>query len=224
MKYRYPGANRKTISTFRMSSSSMPFSQTMKRTEIKRLKKALDKALEIDEKELAIKIKATGFECKKCVRCCRAEFGDNTVVVFPSEIRSICEKIRLERDDFVIPTPSEDRDSRGKIHTFEWVLKRNSDCIFLKNDLCEIYECRPHICSTYPFYLLDGKLEVSECMGIGGNISLDESLKLAELLKERYIMEIEESLALLEKFKGFIPSGSGSVCVHDSKGEHWIES
>ena len=196
---------------------------TMKKAEITRLKKALDKALETDEKEIAIQIKATGFECRKCARCCRAEFGDNTVIVFPSEIRNICEKTGLSRDDFVIPTPSEDRDSRWKIHTFEWVLKKNSDCIFLKNGFCDIYDCRPHICSTYPFYLLDGKLEISECMGIGGNISNQESLELAALLKKRYITEIKESIALLERFKGFIPCGSGSVCVHDSEGEHWIQ-
>lgn len=201
----------------------MPYSITMKKAEITRLKKALDKALEIDEKELAIQVKTTGFECRKCAQCCRAEFGDNTVIVFPSEIRSICEKTGLSRDDFVIPTPSEDRDSRGKIHTFEWVLKKNSDCRFLKNGLCEIYECRPHICSTYPFYLLDGKLEVSECMGIGGNINSKKSLELAALLKERYITEIKESIALLERFKGFIPASCGSVCVHDSEGEHWIQ-
>ena len=200
----------------------MPYSITMKKAEITRLKKALDKALEIDEKELAIQIKATGFECRKCAQCCRAEFGDNTVIVFPSEIRNISEKTRLFRDDFILPSPSDDRDSKGKIHTFEWILKKNSDCIFLKNGFCEIYECRPHICSTYPFYLLDGKLEVSECMGIGGNISSKKSLELAALLKERYTTEIKESITLLERFNGFIPSGSGSVCVHDSEGEHWI--
>lgn len=190
--------------------------------QISDLNKALDKALEIDEKDLAIQIRTIGFECRKCAQCCRSEYGDNTVIVFPSEIRIIGEKKGLHRDGFVIPTPSEDRDPKGKIHTFEWVLKKKNDCIFLKNGLCEIYECRPHICITYPFYLLDGKLEVSECMGIGANISSKKSLELAALLKERYITEIKESIALLERFKGFIQDGSGSVCVHDSEGEHWI--
>lgn len=198
----------------------MPSIPTMNKAELTRLKKALDKALVIDEKDLAGEIKATGFECRKCAQCCRAEFGDNTVVVFPSEIRRICKKTGI--NDFVLPTPSVDRDSKGNVHTFEWVLKKNGDCFFLENGLCEIYECRPHICSTYPFYLLDGKLEISDCMGIGGNIGFEESLRLAALLKERYITEIIESIALLEKFKGFIPGGSGSVCVHDSEGEHWL--
>jgi Fe-S-cluster containining protein len=122
----------------------------------------------------------------------------------------------------VIPTPSDDKDKDGNIHTFEWVLKKNGHCIFLKEKICEIYERRPFICRTYPFYLLDGKLEICECMGLGGTISDRESLKLARLIKERYFQEIKESIAVLEKFEGFNPGGGGRVCVHDSEGEHWI--
>jgi Fe-S-cluster containining protein len=192
-----------------------------KEIKISNLKKALDKALKIQEEKLAGRIKTIGFECRKCAQCCKEQYGDNTVIVFPYEIIRICEKTGLFRDDFVIPTPSQDRDFKGNIHTFEWVLKKNSDCIFLKNDLCEIYECRPHICSTYPFYIVNGVLEVSECMGIGGNISTQECLMLAALLKERYINEIMEAIAIIEKFNGFNPDGGGNVCVHDSEGEHW---
>lgn len=196
----------------------------MKKTELYNLKISLHKALEIDERNLAIRIKEIGFGCNKCAECCRAEFGDNTVIVFPSEISCICKKTGLSRDDFVIPTPSQDRDPEGNIHTFEWILIKNSDCIFLENNLCKIYGCRPHICRTYPFYLVDGKLEVSECKGLGGNISYEDSLNLAGLLKLRYITEIRESISLLERFNGFIPDASGNVCVHDSEGEHWIQS
>jgi hypothetical protein len=60
-------------------------------------------------------------------------------------------------------------------------------------------------------------------MGLGGNISDKESLELAGLLKERYVLEIKESISILEKFNGFNPGGNGSVCVHDSEGEHWIK-
>lgn len=186
------------------------------------LKKELDDALVIDEKKLAERIKATGFKCRKCAQCCMSEFGDNTVIVSPTQIRKICLGYGLFRDDFVIPMPSDDRDRDGNIHTFEWIIKKNGDCIFLKEKLCEIYECRPFICKTYPFYLRDGKLEVCECMGIGGNISDRDSLELAGILKERYVLEIEESIVVLEKFKGFNPGGVGRVCVHDSEGEHWI--
>ncbi len=194
----------------------------MKETKIASLTKALDKAASIDEKRLAHEIRAIGFACRNCAQCCRAEYGDNTVFIFPFEIRRICEKTGLVREDFVIPAPSEDRDSEGNIHTFEWVLRKNGDCIFLKKGLCRIYECRPYICKTYPFYLMDGRLMASECMGLGGAINYEESMKLARLLKERCIAEIKESILLLEKFNGFKPGGKGNICVHDSDGEHWI--
>ena len=193
----------------------------MKQAKINRLLKTLDEAARIDEKQIADKIKAIGFACRNCAQCCRAEYGDNTVLIFPFEIRSICGKTGLGRDDFVIPAPSGDRDSEGNIHTFEWVLRKNGDCIFLEKGLCRIYEVRPYICRTYPFYLLEGQLMVSECAGLGGEISCEESLKIAVLLKERYITEIKESIALLERFDGFKP-GRGNVCVHDSEGEHWV--
>ncbi len=199
----------------------MPERTTSKETKIIHLKKNLDIALKIDEKQLAEKIKAIGFKCKKCARCCREEYGDNTVSIFPSEIRCISLKTGLSRDEFAIPTPSHDRDAKGNIHTFEWVLRKNGNCIFLQDGLCTIYENRPYICKTYPFYLLDGKLMVSECEGLGGEMSGEESRRLAALLKERYITEIEESVALLAKFKGFKPSRTG-ICIHDSEGEHWV--
>lgn len=186
------------------------------------LKKSLNKALKIDEKKRAQNIKEIGFRCKKCAQCCSAQYGDNTVIVFPSEIRLISEKTGLQRDDFAMPAPSTDRDVKGNIHTFEWMLKKNRDCFFLENGMCKIYECRPHICRTYPFYLLDGELEVSDCDGIGEKINSKESLQLAQRIKKRYIMEIEEMISLLEKFNGFIPGGHGNLCVHDSEGEHWI--
>ncbi len=193
----------------------------MTQSKIQQLLETLDNAERIDEVQLAEKIKAIGFKCKKCAKCCREEYGDNTVFIFPSEIRRISLKTGLSRNDFAIPTPSQDRDAEGNIHTFEWVLRKNGDCIFLQESLCTIYEKRPYICKTYPFYLLEGNLMISECEGLGSEISGEESRRLAALLKERYIAEINESAALFARFKGFKPSGKG-VCVHDSEGEHWV--
>lgn len=192
--------------------------------EITCLKKALDDAIQIDDRQLADKIRATGFKCRNCARCCKSESGDNTVSVFPFEIRRICEKTGLDRNDVVIPTPSQDKDSCGNIHTFEWVLRKRGDCIFQKSGSCRIYECRPYICKTYPFYLLEGRLMVSECGGLGSVISYEESEMIAASLKERYITEIKESISVLERFKGFNPGSSGRVCVHDSEGEHWVDA
>lgn len=72
---------------------------------------------------------------------------------------------------------------------------------------------------------------VSECMGLGGVISSEESQRIATLLKERYITEIKESILLLERFNGFNgfnglnclnPDSMRNICVHDSEGEHWV--
>ncbi len=150
----------------------------------KTTKKVLDEALRINERELADEIRTVGFCCKRCAECCKEEYGDNTVAVFPSEISRICEACGLERKDIVVPF----QDSKGQ--TLGWVLRKNGDCIFLEKGLCRIYECRPYICETYPFYLIDGKLTVSECAGIGSVISDEESRKIASMLKRRYIAEM----------------------------------
>jgi len=186
------------------------------------IERSLYEAIKIDKNDVTDKIISVGYKCQMCGRCCMGDFGDNTVTIFPSEIRCISEKTGLNWEDIAVPTPSEDRDDAGNIHTFEWILKKDGDCTFLNNGLCKIYECRPYICRTYPFYLIDGRLMICECMGLGNTISGEDALKMAKLLKERYIAEIRESIALLEKFQGFAPSGKGYVCVHDSEGEHWL--
>lgn len=193
----------------------------MKRKTIQ-LKRVLNEAVGIEEGDIADKIISIGYKCRKCGRCCMGDSGDNTVSIFPFEIRRISEKMGLKWDDIAVPTPSEDRDEAGNIHTFEWILKKNRDCTFLDKGLCKIYECRPYICRTYPFYLLEGRLMICECEGLGNIISDEDAMKMAKILKERYIAEIRESIALLEKFRGFVPSGKGDICVHDSEGEHWL--
>ncbi len=185
---------------------------------------ALEKALIINEKEIAGKIKSTGFKCRRCARCCKEEYGDNTVTVFPFEIRRISERTGLDMGVVAVPTPSEDRDHCRNIHTFEWVLKKNGDCSFLRNGQCMIYEHRPGICKTYPFYLQEGKLLISECEGLGAPISEDECMNLAAQLKKRYTTELKEAVMLLERFRGFRPDGMGNICVHDSEGEHWVHA
>jgi hypothetical protein len=189
---------------------------------ITQLKKTLLRAQAIDENRLADEIKQTGFKCIQCGKCCREEYGDNTVAVFPFEIRCICEKTGMDWNEVVLPTPSGDTDSEGNIHTFEWVIRTNGDCIFLKDGMCSVYEERPYICKTYPFYLYEERLMVCKCEGLGAGMSELESREMASLLKERYIREITESISLFEKFKEFNPGGRGNVCVHDSDGEHWV--
>jgi len=81
------------------------------------------------------------------------------------------------------------------------------------------------LCRTYPFYLERGKLMASECRGLGGEIEAREAQRLAELLIARQIIEMEEAIALLERYQDFDRGAPGKrgIIVHDSEGEHRIE-
>jgi len=131
--------------------------------------------------------------------------------------------------------PEEDIDSEGNIHAYGWMLrqKKNGDCVFLEKDTnrCRIYPVRPMLCSTYPFYIEGLKLYTCECEGLGNHISAEESRKLAETLLSRYILELEDTLAMYEKYEDFERGKEGpdiardnlekDMCtyiVHDSRG------
>lgn len=129
----------------------------------------------------------------------------------------------------------DDIDSEGNIHAYGWMLrrKRNGDCIFLEKDTnrCRIYPVRPMLCSTYPFYIEELKMYTCECEGLGEHISTEESRKLADSLLSRYISELEDTLAMYEKYEDFerieedpeiarnnLEKGICVYIVHDSKG------
>jgi uncharacterized protein len=129
----------------------------------------------------------------------------------------------------------ENIDCEGNIHTFGWILrrKRNQDCIFLEKGTrrCRAYPVRPMLCRTYPFYLEGLKLHTCECEGLGCPISVEDSRKLAENLLFRYISELEDMLAMYEKYVDFmrdekglelakesLEKGTCTYIVHDSTG------
>jgi len=131
----------------------------------------------------------------------------------------------------------ENIDVDGNIHAFGWMLRRNSnlDCIFFEKheNKCLIYSVRPMLCKTYPFFIEELKLHTCECEGIGYQISLDDSRKLAENLLWRYVSELEDMLAMYKKFVNFKKDEKGleiakkklisSTCtyvVHDSTGNN----
>lgn len=180
--------------------------------------------------DLLKKVAATGFQCKRCGKCCGGEFGDNTVTIFPSEIRSIMEATGLEWLDIARPHESDDVDEQGLYHTFEWALrkKKNSDCMFLEGGKCTVYEHRPLICRTYPMKLETGHLELFECEGIGsGAMDEPEARRMAEELLRRQIVENMETISLLEKYEAFHPARRASeqdrvYVVHDSEGSRKV--
>ncbi len=74
--------------------------------EIRRFRKDLKKARTMSPDEVAKRLPA--FMCQGCARCCRGAFGDNTVTVFPDEIRRIMTASGLDWLDVV--EPEEDGD------------------------------------------------------------------------------------------------------------------
>ncbi|MHC1631105.1 MAG: YkgJ family cysteine cluster protein [Methanotrichaceae archaeon] len=209
----------------------------------------LEDACEISVEEIAAEVRDTGFQCLGCGDCCKGE--ENSVVVFPFEIRNIMSKTGERWLEVAEPPANGEWDSKGDFHTLEWRLKKNKgNCHYYSEVGCQIYAQRPMLCQTYPFYMDENKLICSECSGLSNSIGCElpsfassflrpldrfreilgdndkEYLKLASLIKKRQLIEIEEAMKLVSKYRDFRrgdPSLNGVCVVHDSEGEHRIE-
>lgn len=186
--------------------------------------KSLEVTKKISIEHVASQIRSVGFECLHCGDCCVGD--DNSVVVFPFEIRKILAATGIGWLNAVEPPKIGEWDIQGNFHTLEWRIKKDVEsCKFHSTTGCKIYRERPMLCKTYPFYLDEGKLCCSECRGLGKKIGSDEAERIAALVIERSITEIREAIALLERYKDFdrgSPKESGAFIVHDSEGEHSI--
>ena len=196
--------------------------QEFKDYRISQLREDLEFAERISVEEVAAQIREIGFECTKCGECCIGD--DNSVVVFPFEIRRIIAATGEGWLDTVRPPAEGEWDSQGNFHTLEWRIKKeDGSCKFYSYRGCKIYADRPFICSTYPFYLDNGILRCSECRGLGKEIEYSEAEKIASLVKERNIVEIREAIALLDKYKDFdrgkAMTKATCIIVHDSEGK-----
>ncbi len=186
----------------------------------------LEEARRISEEDLAAQISEIGFVCLRCGECCAGD--DNSVVVYPFEVRRIIALTGESWLDTVEPPAIGEWDIDGNFHTLEWRIKKCSkSCRFYdaKGGECRAYDARPLLCSTYPFYLDGEDLRCSECRGLGRRIEPAQAGRIAALLKERNIVEILEAIALLEKYEDFQRGspGKGICVVHDSEGEHKID-
>ena len=199
---------------------------------LKAIRKDLDQYRSTNAQSIAKKVAASRFKCQRCGKCCKSEYGDNTVTIFPSEIRSIMQATGLEWLDIARPNDSYDMDESGEYHTFEWALRKNSngECKFLENGACRIYEHRPYLCRSYPMSLETGHLEVElyDCDGIGaGEMSDAEALNMAQTLIKRQLAETMETIALMERYEPFqpaspVPADERVFVVHDSEGSRKV--
>lgn len=200
---------------------SLEYSDLLER--ISELEGELEVARGLSFHDIASRIEALGFECIRCGGCCTGP--DLEVFLFPKEISRICRILGQKILQVAEPPATGEWDIEGNYHTLEWRLRHhNGKCMFYSSG-CQVYGARPALCRTYPFYISQGALRFSECRGLGRPISKDSALLMAEALRERYISEILESIALLSRYRDFVrgsPSQDGSCIVHDSAGEHRI--
>lgn len=115
------------------------------------------------------------FRCEKCGLCC----GDTlcksrNILLLEREITRIAERTSKAAVEF-----SEKVVNEG--HFTHRMKKSNGSCVFLKENLCSIYDTRPIICRFYPFSLnnVQGNTFVfsstNECPGVGNGPVLQKS-------------------------------------------------
>lgn len=85
------------------------------------------------------------FECTGCGRCCTGSPG--YVWVNDEEIQEMASYLKLTKKEFI---QRYTRLVNGRLSLVE--LKKNYDCIFLKESKCAIYPVRPTQCKTFPWW------------------------------------------------------------------------
>jgi Fe-S-cluster containining protein len=136
------------------------------------------------------------FKCERCALCC----GDTKdrvrrILLLEVEAKSISQKTRRIVEDFA-----------EKLDGFEpyiYMMRKakNGKCVFLKDDLCTIYQIRPVICRFYPFELKEGEhckhvfAYTYECPAIGKGPYLEKRY-FEKLIKTfmRVMKENEENV------------------------------
>jgi len=165
---------------------------------------------------LAREILSIGFRCRQCGTCCRGE--DHLVLVMPEEVRDLLARAGGTWQESVEPYPEFLEGGNGTRYTLGWCIRRNSGaCRYLSGDICTVHGSRPRICRTYPFMLVDNRLEVSPCPGLGALMTMEEAQTLASALRERALAEEaeEEQVARVLSMCGM---PAGRRCVVDTDG------
>ena len=160
---------------------------------------------------LADEIMATGFRCTGCGACCReVSPGSNLVMVTPAEARAVADAAGRTFDGVAEPYPDFIEGEDGARYTFDWSLRREDGrCLFLEEGRCTVYGARPWICRTYPFMLDGDRLAVSECPGLGAEMSREEARLLAALLIGRQEAEEAEE----QEIGAVLASTAGPVAI-----------
>jgi hypothetical protein len=79
-------------------------------------------------------------DCTTCANCCRV----SEVEITDRDIDKLAKFLGMTREEFI-------RDSTQQADSGELILKRTeAGCVFLKDNLCTVYEARPQNCANFP--------------------------------------------------------------------------
>jgi Fe-S-cluster containining protein len=79
-------------------------------------------------------------DCTQCANCCRV----SEVGITDRDIDKLAKFIGVTREEFL-------RDSTQRDETNDLILKKtDAGCVFLKDNLCTVYEARPQNCANFP--------------------------------------------------------------------------
>ena len=135
--------------------------------------------------------KGIRFECQGSGQCCvsRGEYG--YVYLNLKDRKAMAKELKLTTSIF---TRKYCQKTDGSYH-----LKQNPkeiDCVFLKNNRCQVYKARPTQCRTWPFWPenMNAKTWSQEvagyCPGVGKGQLFTEK-EIEDTLREQIISEID---------------------------------
>ena len=79
-------------------------------------------------------------DCTQCANCCRV----TDVGITARDVEKLTKFLGMSRDEFL-------RDFTARDEFDDLILKRTeAGCAFLKDNLCSVYEARPHNCANFP--------------------------------------------------------------------------
>jgi hypothetical protein len=79
-------------------------------------------------------------DCRECGNCCRVA----TTQISERDVEQVARGLGMKKGEFL-------RDYTDKTDDEGLILRRNKDgCVFLKGNLCSIYEFRPTACQLFP--------------------------------------------------------------------------
>lgn len=112
------------------------------------------------------------FECTKCGKCCK---WDGVVNLNPDDIQRLAEALKIDKSEVIDKYTNDGKTLKDK--------PNSKECVFLKNDLCEIHDKKPEQCEDFP------KKYTSKCPGfkIDRSANMSDYATVVKMAKERMV-------------------------------------